>query len=232
MWIKLHTKLLNWEWYSDINTTRLFIHCLLKANYKEGNFEGKEIARGSFVTSLPKLSEETGLSIQQTRTSLNKLISTNNITNKSHTKYRVITINNYDLYQKNNSQNNRQITDNQQTNQQQSKNNTEYQNINTYYYLEESFGRTVTSAELQKINEWQKWFDDDVINHAIDLTVLNGARALSYTEAIINSWHDKGFKTLEECQREDKRFKEPARLSKEQQLAIDELAEWDWLNED
>ena len=232
MWVKLHTKILNWEWYSNINTTRLFIHCLLKANWKDGKFEGIDIPRGSFVTSLPKLSKETGLSIQQTRTSLSKLILTNNITDKSYTKYRVISIVNYEAYQENNSQSNRQITDNQQTNQQQSKNNTEYQNINTYYYLEESFGRTVTSAELQKINEWQKWFDDDVINHAIDLTVLNGARALSYTEAIINSWHDKGFKTLEECQREDKRFKEPARLSKEQQLAIDELAEWDWLNED
>lgn len=76
MWVKLYTNLLKWEWYSDKNTTRLFIHCLLKANWKDGKFEGKEIKRGSFVTSLPKLSEETGLSIQQVRTSLKHLIST------------------------------------------------------------------------------------------------------------------------------------------------------------
>nr|DAI13171.1 MAG TPA: replisome organizer [Caudoviricetes sp.] len=232
MWVKLHTKILNWEWYSDINTTRLFIHCLLKANWKDGKFEGIDIPRGSFVTSLPKLSKETGLSIQQTRTSLSKLILTNNITNKSYTKYRVISIINYEAYQENNSQSNRQITDNQQTNQQQSKNNTEYKTINTYYYLEKNFGRTIASPEIQKIDEWKKWFSDEIINHAIDLTILNGARALSYTEAIINSWHDKGYKTLEECRGESKRFKEPAGISEEQQLAIDELAEWDWLNED
>ncbi|MEI3508777.1 MAG: hypothetical protein V8R01_06745 [Bacilli bacterium] len=128
--MKLHTKILNWKWYSYINTTRLFIHCLLKANWKYGKFEGIDIPRGSLVTSLPKLNKETGLSIQQTRTSLSKLILTNNITNKSYTKYRVISIINYEAYQENNSQSNRQITDNQQTNQQQSKNNTEYKTIN------------------------------------------------------------------------------------------------------
>ena len=48
--IKIDRGILDWEWYSDINTTRLFIHLILKANWKDGRFQGQEIKRGSFVT--------------------------------------------------------------------------------------------------------------------------------------------------------------------------------------
>ena len=53
-YIKLYRNLLAWEWYSDINTCRLFIHMLLKANWKEGNFRGTTVPRGSFVSSIGK----------------------------------------------------------------------------------------------------------------------------------------------------------------------------------
>lgn len=50
-------------------TTRLFIHCLLKANWQEKAWKGESNpGRGQFVTSLSKLAEETGLTIRQTRT--------------------------------------------------------------------------------------------------------------------------------------------------------------------
>ena len=74
----------------------------------------------------------------------------------------------------------------------------------SYSYLEEQFGRTLSPVEYKLISKWRSWFSDDVINYAIDKTIKNGARGLSYTEAIINSWHDKGFKTLKECELEDK----------------------------
>jgi uncharacterized phage protein (TIGR02220 family) len=96
----------------------LFVHCLLKANYKNKKWRGIDIKRGSFITSLENLSTETGLSIQQTRTALDKLISTNEITNKSTSHYRIIAINNYNEYQASNKPINKQVTNNQQTNQQ------------------------------------------------------------------------------------------------------------------
>ena len=49
--IKIDRRILEWEWYSDINTCRLFIHLLLKANWKDGRFQGTEVPRGSLVTS-------------------------------------------------------------------------------------------------------------------------------------------------------------------------------------
>lgn len=114
-WIKLFSKLTEWEWYKDQNTKSLFIHCLLKANWKDGKFEGLDITRGSFITSLPNLAISLGLTVQEVRTALKHLISTGEITDKGTNKYRVITIKNYDLYQQVNSQTNIQLTDNQQT---------------------------------------------------------------------------------------------------------------------
>ncbi len=90
--IKLHRKMLEWEWYTDNNTKILFLHCLLKANYKDKEWQGRTIKRGSFVTSIRHLSEETGLSIRQTRTALEHLISTHEITHKTTAKYIIITI--------------------------------------------------------------------------------------------------------------------------------------------
>lgn len=79
--------------------------------------------------------------------------------------------------------------------------------IDSYSYCEKQFGRTLSPLEYKIISKWKKWFNDDVINYAIDKTIKNGARALSYTEAIINSWHDKGFTTLHECELESKENK-------------------------
>lgn len=121
--IKLNRKIKSWEWYTDVNTSHFFIYCLLKANWKDGRFQGKEVKRGSFVSSLEKMKTECGLSVQQIRTAIDKLQSTGEITNKSYTKYRVITVNNYDQYQNNNKQDNnednKQVTNNQQTNNKQ-----------------------------------------------------------------------------------------------------------------
>lgn len=113
-WIKLFTKFTTWEWYKDQNTKSLFIHCLLKANWKEAKFMGEIIPRGSFVTSLDSLAKELGLSVQEIRTALKHLISTGELTSKSTNKYRIITVVNHEMYQQVNKQPNSPLTGNQQ----------------------------------------------------------------------------------------------------------------------
>ncbi len=108
--IKLYRSLLDWEWFNDANAFRLFVYCLLKANYTDTKWRGIDIQRGTFITSIRNLSYGTGLSIQQVRTSIDKLTSTGEITSKPHSKYSVITINNYSYYQETNTQNNTQVT--------------------------------------------------------------------------------------------------------------------------
>ena len=97
--IKLYEQITSWEWYQHPSTFCLFIHLLLKANYKDMHFQGKLIRRGQLVTSLQKLATNTGLTFQQTRTALEHLISTGEITNESTPQYRIITVVKYDEYQ-------------------------------------------------------------------------------------------------------------------------------------
>ena len=99
-WITIHRQILEWEWYDDTNTFRLFLHLLLKANHKDKTYRGTLIKRGTLITGRELLSEETGLSIQKVRTSLNKLKSTNEITIKTSRKGTVIQIVKYNDYQK------------------------------------------------------------------------------------------------------------------------------------
>lgn len=128
-WIKLHRKLLNWEWYSDINTTRLFIHLLLVANRQPKSWRGLVIRRGQILTSRAKLSEETGLTDRQIRTSLTRLKSTSELTIHSTNKETVISLCNYDTYQtcepssdqQNDQQDVTQATSNRPTNEQEYK---------------------------------------------------------------------------------------------------------------
>ena len=114
-YVLLHRKFVNWEWYDDLNTKSLFLHCILKANYTDKEWHGKLIERGSFVTSVNKLAIETGLSVQNVRTSLNKLESTNEITKVTTTTNTIITVNNYNEYQPSNILTNKQLTNDQQT---------------------------------------------------------------------------------------------------------------------
>jgi len=98
-WIKLHRSLLDWEWYDDINVMRVFLHCLLMANHKDKKYRGAVVERGSFLTGRDALASQTGLTVQQIRTSLNKLKSTNELTIKSSKQGTVIQVVSYDKYQ-------------------------------------------------------------------------------------------------------------------------------------
>ncbi len=98
-WLKLYRCFTEWEWYSDTNTVRLFLHLLLKANYREHRWKGRVIRRGSMVTSLASLAAETSLSIQNVRTCLAHLKSTGEINIESTSCFTVVSINNYARYQ-------------------------------------------------------------------------------------------------------------------------------------
>lgn len=93
------------------------------ANWKDARWRGIEVKRGQFVTSIGKLAKESGLTVQQTRTALNHLISTHELTHSTTRKFSIITVVSYDLYQ-GNQHNEQQTTNTLLTHcQQQYKNN-------------------------------------------------------------------------------------------------------------
>ena len=111
--IVIYRSILNWEWYDDMNTKSIFLHLLLKANHKEERWHGVLVGRGQLITSVRKLSKETGLSIMNVRTALKHLESTHEITQSTNTKYTVISIQKYDDYQRTNTQTHKQPTNSQ-----------------------------------------------------------------------------------------------------------------------
>lgn len=98
-YIKLHRKIINWGWYKNVNTFRVFLHLLLTANYEDKELRGRIIKRGQRMISVAKLADELQLTIQQTKTTLKNLQSTNDITIETTPNYSIISIKNYNLYQ-------------------------------------------------------------------------------------------------------------------------------------
>ena len=118
-WIKLHRQFTEWEWYTDDKCFRLFIHILLKCNHKEAQWRGETIKRGEMITSLGKLAEQVGMTLQTLRTTLNKLESTGEINKQSTSKLTRISVCKYNTYQEEqqatNKQTNKPLTNDQQT---------------------------------------------------------------------------------------------------------------------
>lgn len=88
----------DWEWYENTNVFRLFYHCLLHTNLEDKRYCGKEIKAGQFVSSITRISAETGLTESQVRTALKKLKDTGYISTKSTNKYTIYTVNEYQTY--------------------------------------------------------------------------------------------------------------------------------------
>lgn len=97
--IKLHRGMLEWGWYTDLPTCKLWLHLLLRANYKACEWQGIEIPRGAFATSYAALSAESGLTVKQVRTALGKLKKTGEITVETNRHYTIVTVAKYDEYQ-------------------------------------------------------------------------------------------------------------------------------------
>lgn len=130
-WVTLHRKFLQWEWFDIPEMVKLFIYLLLMAQHSERKHRGTTLQRGELVTSIPTIMKDCKLSEQQARTCIKRLKSTGEITCKSTNKYTIITICNYDRYQSDNFENNRQnngqtntpATDKQRTNNGHNNNN-------------------------------------------------------------------------------------------------------------
>ena len=100
-YIKLHRKILSWEWINHPPTLCLFVHFLLNAEYEPRQTGRRIIQPGQLEISRRGLMKETGLSEQQIKTALVHLQKTGEITLTAQ-KGRLsslVTINNWSAYQ-------------------------------------------------------------------------------------------------------------------------------------
>ena len=126
-WIKLHRELLDksiWTCSTSVQKV-ILITLLMMANHegREWEFKGKRIKLqpGQFITSLPAIAKlaGAGVSVQNIRTALKRFAEYEFLTDESTANGRLITICNWERYQRGieepNSQTNRPLTDHQQT---------------------------------------------------------------------------------------------------------------------
>ena len=125
-WIKVFRRFLDWEWYSETNMVRIFLHLLLKANFEDKRWHGIVIKRGQFVTSISSLKSEILLSARTIRTCLERLQKTGEINKQTTNRFTIITICRYDDYQQlqdvQRQTNDKQATNKRQTNDKQATN--------------------------------------------------------------------------------------------------------------
>ena len=98
-WIKLHRKLLEWEWHDVPAMMTIWMHLLMLANNRDREWHGTKIVRGQFATSLSNLSAMTGLTVKQVRLCLQRLKDSKQICTKRANKFTIITICKFESYQ-------------------------------------------------------------------------------------------------------------------------------------
>lgn len=170
--IKIWRKIDEWEWVDDPNTFCLFIHLNLMANWKDKKWHGKTIRRGELITTLDKLSKKTGLSIQNIRTSLKKLLLTQEVTKNQHSNYTHLSIKNYDKYQGDNTVSNKSLTNDQQLLKKEKK---EKKEIEKYMSL-----NSITKKDVQEIARKYKVLPQDVAKKYEDLKFYCGSTGKKY----------------------------------------------------
>lgn len=116
-YIYLRKKILDWQWYSDTPTRSVFIHCLLRASWKETEYKGIRYGRGQLIDSNATIAKDLGISIQNVKTAITHLKESGELTSLKIGRTRIITVVKYDLYQQANLSTNPILTSNQpQTN--------------------------------------------------------------------------------------------------------------------
>ena len=114
-YIRLHRKLIDWEWFDRPRTLSVFIYLLLDANHQDASYHGRAVKRGQTITGLRTISVGTGVSFQSVRTEIANLVKTGEISQEVTPQGRVITICNYNEYNSDLPEANKRSTNDQQT---------------------------------------------------------------------------------------------------------------------
>ena len=91
-WIKIKRTMLDWQWFDDDKTFKLLMYLILTVNFKDKEWKGIIIKAGQKVVSIRNLSEYLGWSDRTTRTHLERLIKSGEVTKKTTNKYTLVTL--------------------------------------------------------------------------------------------------------------------------------------------
>jgi len=256
-WIAFHRKTLESIVWTDPVLFRLWMLCLSKAAHKANPkfiFNGLlvPIEIGQFITGRQAIAEDYNKGLKtDSRISeskawrlLKKLEKLEMLNIKSTTKYSVISITNWNMYQGFEQQteqqlNNKPTTSEQQTDTNNNVNNKDNDN-NVFSSYTDKNNKYKNAYEMYQLAYPQKpmnqfiaqsiaaWINDfggheDIVSYAIEQAGMNAASTPKYFERILQSWEKKGIRTLDDAiknteQFEAKRDKELEEKAAKQQV--------------
>lgn len=88
-----------------------------------------------------------------------------------------------------------------------------------YDFLEQNFGRTLNSIEIEMIREWN---DNELTRYAIKQAVLNGKYNVKYINTILVNYRNNSITTVQQAQEEEKKFKSKKEIKKSRTSVMDE----------
>ena len=95
-------------------------------------------------------------------------------------------------------------------------------NKDIYKKFEEELGRTLAPTEVTMIADLKENYSEELILYALKNAVINGARNLRYIDSTLKNWKTSGYKTKEDVENNQKKFKQERKP---------EIIDYDWLNE-
>lgn len=167
-YIKLERKIFEWQWYTEQDTSRMFMHLLLKANHTYAKVNNIEVFRGQTITSIPRLSDELGMSFFKVRKAISNLKKTGEIQVETTNNYSRVIICKYNDYQGEVDPN---PTGKTQSNNIQNTTNNNDNNVKN----------TIT-----ELREWKKWYLEN--NRIIDSVCKNNKFERSFVISNLDSF--------------------------------------------
>ncbi|SEI12934.1 DnaD and phage-associated domain-containing protein [Halobacillus karajensis] len=235
-WLKLHRKILHSEIFENEKMLKIFIYCLTKSSHKSTESrvgrQSVKLEPGQFIFGRKKAASELNMNESTVRDYLKILEEDGVISIQSTNKYSVITVDNWAIYQSNDEDN-----DNRTTPYNQQKNNTspsDRQQKDTYKNGRElkevknvkEFITTTTSEQMEcpiqfyqnnfgvirpKISEdivsWSEDLGEPLILEAMRRSLDRNKPTWGYAKSILQSWINKGIRTIEEAETEEVEYK-------------------------
>lgn len=75
---------------------------------------------------------------------------------------------------------------------------------NIFEFIEENFGRTLSSIEYEEISTWD---DNELTRYAIKQSVLNGKYNIKYISRILFNYKKNNITTVQQAQQEEENFR-------------------------
>lgn len=150
-WVRIHRKLIEASWFNKSEYVHLWLYLLLKVNHKDKEvFIGNEkvlVKRGQLLTSRSKLADAVHVQENKIYRILKCFENEHQIEQRKTSRYTVISIVNYDTYQKSEQINEQQMNSKRTADEQPMNTNNNVKNI--YYILFNKYKKQIEEKPNQ-----------------------------------------------------------------------------------